>query len=75
MDDVALCHALMSLAFRIDVKAVVTLLQDMRDRGYVRYEQRRDSLTLRVRVEKIELTSIGRDVVEENIATPAAVEL
>jgi hypothetical protein len=75
MDDVALTHALISLAFRVDVRAVVTLLQDMQQRGYVRYDQRRDSITLRVRVEKIELLPMGRDIVEENIPAPAAVEL
>jgi hypothetical protein len=75
MDDVALTHALISLAFRIEVKAVVTVLQDLRGRGYVQYTQRRDPITLRTRVEKIELTPEGRDIVEENVPRPMAVEL
>lgn len=76
MDDVALTHALQSLAYeRINVFIVVTMLQDMKDRGFVRYEQRRDHMTGRIRLEKIELTSAGRDQVEENVKRDPAVGL
>ena len=75
MDDTAVTHALMSLAYRIDVFDVVTLLQDLQDRGYVRFEQKREFLTRRVYLQKIELTAKGRDLVEENIPADPAVEL
>jgi hypothetical protein len=65
MDDIALTHALQSLAYqRIGVFTIVTLLQDMRDRGFVRYEESRDWNTGRVYLVKIELTAAGRDQVE-----------
>lgn len=75
MDDVALTHALQALAFTVIIQDVVTLLQDLHDRGYVRYEQKRDFLTRRVRLEKIELTAAGRDLVEESAPAVPAVEL
>lgn len=76
MDDVALTHALQSLAYeRINIFIIVTLLQDMRDRGFVRYESKRDWNSGRTRLEKIELTSKGRDQVEENASRDPAVEL
>jgi hypothetical protein len=78
MDDVALTHALQSLAYqRIGVFIIVTMLQDMRDRGFVRYSETRDWSTGRVRLEKIELTSAGRDQVEHTpgVKRDPAVEL
>jgi hypothetical protein len=65
MDDVALTHALQSLGYqRIGTFTIVTLLQDMRDRGFVRYQESRDWSTGRVWLTKVELTAAGRDQVE-----------
>ncbi len=74
-DDVGLTHALRALACTVSIQDVVTLLQDLADRKYVRYRQTRDSYTGRVYLERIELTSAGRDQAEENVATDPAVEL
>lgn len=73
-DDVALTHALQSLAIETGIRDVVTLLQDLRDREYVRFMQRHDSMTGRVCLSKIELTAKGRDQVEENQPTDPALE-
>jgi hypothetical protein len=76
MDDVALAQALQSLAYYgITIEAVVTMLQDLQDRGYARFIQRRGVFARRVFIEKIELTSEGRDLVEGNIDQDPAVEL
>jgi hypothetical protein len=74
MDDVALTHALQNLAYSVGINLVVTLLQDLGDRGYIRFTQRRDFLTGRVRLDKLELSSAGRDLVEENVKPDPAVE-
>lgn len=74
MDDVALTHALQSLAFTVSINDVVTLLQDLGDRGYVRFLPRHSDMTRRVYLEKIELTAAGRDQVEENRPTDPALE-
>jgi len=74
LDDVAVAHALQSLAFEVSIQDVVTILQDLADRRYVRFQPRRNMLTRRVYLEKIELTAAGRDQVEENVSTDPAVE-
>lgn len=74
MDDIALTHALQSLAFTVGLNDVVTLLQDLRGRRFVDFTQRHNSFTGRVYIEKIELTPAGRDQVEENQPTDPAVE-
>jgi len=74
MDDVEITRALQSLAFEIGINDVVTVLQDLGDRGFVRFGRRRNSFTGRVYLEKIELTAAGRDQVEENRPTDPAVE-
>lgn len=67
MDDVELTSAVQSFAYHVVTPHIVTLLQDLQDRGYVRFHQGRDFLTRRVRLEKIELTAKGRDQVEGNV--------
>jgi hypothetical protein len=74
-DDVSLTHALRSVAMEVGIRDVVTLLQDLQDRRFVRFMQRRDSFTGRVYLEKIELTAAGRDQVEENTPTDPALEV
>lgn len=76
MDDTALTAALQGLGYGdLLTPDVVTMLQDLRDRGYVRYEERRDFRTRRLSLSKVELTAMGRDVVEGSVAEPPAVVL
>lgn len=74
MDDVELTSALQSLGYSLLTQDVVTLVQDLGDRKFVRYIQRRNWLTNRVCLERIELTSSGRDQAEENLPTDPSVE-
>lgn len=74
LDDVLLGGALQGLLFDISSNDVLTILQDLKDRDYVRYVQRRNWLTGRMYCEQIEITARGRDLVEENIKADPAVE-
>lgn len=47
--------------YRFSPDDVVTMTQDLRDRGYLRFEQIRDSAR-RVHLFNIELTATGRDL-------------
>ena len=73
-DSVALTRTLQDLAFDVNLIDVLTLLQDLQDRRYVRFTARPNSRTGRQYFEKIELTAAGRDQVEENVATDPALE-
>ncbi len=74
LDDIELARALQSLTFEVGINEVVTIVQDLEDRGYVRFRSRHNSLTGRVYLDKIELTAAGRDQVEENVTIDPAVE-
>lgn len=74
MDDVSIGRALMSLLFDVSANEVVTVLQDLKDREYVRFVPRRNSLTGRTYLEQIEITARGRDLVEESSRPDPAVE-
>ncbi len=64
MDDVAMAHALQSLAWDIGLNDVLTVLQYMRGRGWVGYREWRNRVTNRLELSQIELLPDGRDLVE-----------
>src|SRR5260370_1373314 len=47
-DDVALCHALRSLAWDVDINDVVTILQEMQGRNWVRFRQIKSIYNMRI---------------------------
>ena len=65
MDDVELCHALQSLAWDCELKDVVTIVQEMAGRNWVRYEWRRNRISQRVELYAIEILPEGQDLVDE----------
>lgn len=71
VDHVALWHILRELGCDVGENDTLTQLQDMSDRGYLRYTERRDRRTNRVDVSMIQLTSRGRDLYEQTIEDPA----
>jgi hypothetical protein len=64
LDHVTMWYSLRGIGCDVGEDDVLTLLQDMCDRGYVRYDETRDRKTNEVRISKIEITSGGRDVFE-----------
>jgi hypothetical protein len=71
VDHVALWHILHDLGCDVGEYDVLTQLQDLSDRGYLKFEERKDRRTNRVDISLIQLTSRGRDLREETIADPA----
>ena len=65
MDDVQVCLALQSLAWGCEMKDVVTILQDMSGRGWVKFKDRRSKVTQRVELYEIEICADGQDLVED----------
>ena len=70
-DHVTLWRMLRDLGFDVGEFDVITQLQDLNDRGYVKYAEQKDRFTNRVRISLIQLTSRGRDLREETISDPA----
>lgn len=66
-----LMAALDDLAFRVYENLVVELLQDLSDRGYLRFTQTRDRKTEETSIYGIQLTPSGRDLVERIQSDPA----
>lgn len=73
MDDVALCHALRSLAWDVDINDVVTILQEMKGREWIDFAQIRSIYNRRIEISKIEIQPEGQDLVDQT-TTNLAVE-
>ena len=74
-DGVALWSALVrGLSFDVSQNELFTILQDLKDRGYVRFEQPKNKKTGEVAIMQIELCARGRDLLEGTIED-RAVEL
>lgn len=71
MDDVALCHALRSLAWEIDINDVVTILQEMKGRNWVNFRQIKSIYNRRAEISLIEILPDGQDLVDQTTTNPA----
>lgn len=71
MDDVALCHALRSLAWEVDINDVVTILQEMKVRQWVEYRQIKSIYARRMELSQIEIMPGGQDLVDQTTTNPA----
>ena len=71
MDDVALCHALRSLAWDVDINDVVTILQEMNSREWLHFAQIRSIYNRRIEISKIEIQPAGQDLVDQTTTSPA----
>jgi len=65
MDHIMLGLAMRGLGCGVGEYDVLTLLQDLCDRGYVRYDEKKNRLTNDTEISRIEITAAGRDVLEE----------
>jgi predicted transcriptional regulator len=70
-DHVLMWHMLLDLGADASENEVLTLLQDLFDRGYVAYREEKDRRTSRVSISQIQLTPKGRDLIEGTITDPA----
>ncbi len=70
-DHVMLWHTMQDLGCDVGENEVVTLLQDLSDRGCLRYTEKRNRLTNRAEISLIQLTPRGRDLGEGTLADPA----
>jgi hypothetical protein len=64
-------HMLNDLGCDVGENEVVTMLQDLFDRGYVTFQQEKNRWTRRVEISFIQLTPKGRDLIEGTITDPA----
>jgi hypothetical protein len=67
IDDVTLAGVLERLRFDVSVNMVRTLLQDMEQRGLLKFSQERDRVTGKVSIRAIEITPRGSDVLDGTI--------
>lgn len=71
MNDLVLWGVLQKLQYDASQNDVLTLLQDLGERGYLEFSQDKNWRTHEVRISKIQITPRGRDVLEGTIIDPA----
>lgn len=64
MDDVELWGLMMDLGYNVGQDDVLGLLQELSDRGYVKYKSSTNRFTGRVRLNALGITPAGRDLIE-----------
>jgi hypothetical protein len=74
LDDLTLFCLLSDLKFDISRNTTLTLLQNLRDRDYLKFKQERNDVTGQVTAREIQITPKGSDLVEK-IATDPAVRI
>jgi hypothetical protein len=71
LDDIQVCAALQSNGWDCEIRDVVTILQDMQGRNWVKFEQQRHEVTRRIMLFRIEICPDGQDIVDEVAKSPA----
>ena len=71
MDDLEVWGLLQDLNFELGQNQTLTLLQDLGARGYIQFEQKKNRITGRAELSKIELTPAGCDLVERIKTDPS----
>ena len=71
MDDLELFHMLKSWGAEAEINDVVTILQELGDRGYVRFRQYRNKFSGRTSLTDIEICAKGQDIVDGSTTDPA----
>jgi hypothetical protein len=70
-DGVALWSALVRLGIDLGQNDMLTVLQDMQERGYVTFHAEKNKLTNRMAISQVQIAPRGRDLIEETITDPA----
>jgi hypothetical protein len=65
MDSVALWHAMITLGFDLGENELITLLQDLGERKYLNFEEKKNRYTNRTEISRIGITPTGRDLCEK----------
>jgi hypothetical protein len=71
MDDVLLTKTLRDLAWEVDLNDVITILQEMKQRGWVNFRQIRSIYARGVQLLELEILPLGQDVFDGIIPDPA----
>lgn len=71
LDDITLTGVLERLQFDVYVDLVRTVLQDLHDRGHLAFKSDRNRRTGENFIRQIEITPLGRDIVEGTTSDPA----
>jgi hypothetical protein len=72
MDHVALWNMLIELQHDAGENDVVTVLQDLEERKYLTFAQKKNRFTNRVEISLIQITPKGRDLVEAAVSQGAS---
>lgn len=70
LDDALLWSVLRRLMFDVNRNQVLTLIQDLGERGYLHFAQQKDDYTGRVWIRDIQILPTGRDLVEGSYEDP-----
>jgi hypothetical protein len=74
MDSIALWGLLQGIGFKdLPLNDLHTTLQELRDREYLRFEEKRDRKTGDIRISLIQITPAARDLVEKTVREDPAV--
>lgn len=71
MDDVLLTKTLRDLAWEVDLNDVITILQEMKQRGWVNFRQIRSLYARGVQLLELEILPLGQDIFDGIIQDPA----
>ena len=71
MDDLELWGLLQDLNFELGQNQVLTLLQDLEARKYIRYAEKKNRINGRTMISRIELLPAGVDLIERIKEDPA----
>jgi hypothetical protein len=71
LNDLVLWGVLQKLKYDVSQNDVITLLQDLEDREYLKFVQDKNRRTGEIRISQIEITPAGRDLLEGTIKSDA----
>lgn len=75
LDDLALWGLMRDLSHDVSRNDVITVLQQLETRGYLKFKQNKDATTGHTDVREIQITAQGTDLVEKISSPDAAVTL
>jgi transcription initiation factor IIE alpha subunit len=70
IDEMTLTSVLERLRFDVSVNLVREVLHDLRERGFVSFDEQRDRVTGRSPIRQVQITPGGSDIVEETGSDP-----
>lgn len=75
LNDVMVWALLQKMLYDVGQNDVVTILQDLQERGYLKFKEEKDRRTNVVRISLIQITPEGRDLLEGTEPDPAVTVL